>query len=223
MIATATFPSQPFLGGTFASGADAPIRTLIDPATGEACGQLAEATVADVESAVLHARNAFEQTWKLTTPGRRAEVLLAIATRIEALGEQIAWADCWSMGKPITAARGEARYGATAFRHFASAIAHWGGQTVPVARGGFDYTLRVPLGVAVGIIPWNFPFPIACWKTAAALASGNCMIIKPAETTPWSALLLGQAAAEAGLPEGVLQILPGDGQTVGEALVLDPR
>ncbi|HMO64583.1 MAG TPA: aldehyde dehydrogenase family protein, partial [Verrucomicrobiota bacterium] len=98
----------------------------------------------------------------------------------------------------------------------------FGGQTLPVSRGGFDFTLRQPLGVVAAIVPWNFPFPIACWKAAPALAAGNCVVLKPASLSPLTALKLGELAHAAGLPPGVLQVLPGSGAAVGDALVTHP-
>ena len=96
------------------------------------------------------------------------------------------------------------------------------GHTIPVSRGGFDFTLRQPLGVVAAIVPWNFPFPIACWKVAPALAAGNCVVLKPASLSPLTALMLGEIAAAAGLPAGVLQVVPGSGSNVGDALVTHP-
>jgi len=106
--------------------------------------------------------------------------------------------------------------------HYAGAIGHLCGQTIPVARGGFNFTLRQPMGVIAAITPWNFPFLIACWKVAPALAAGNSVVLKPASLTPLTALLLGQLAQEAGLPDGVLQVLPGAGAEAGNALTTHP-
>jgi betaine-aldehyde dehydrogenase len=109
--------------------------------------------------------------------------------------------------------------GARIYEFYAGAIATSGGQTIPVAAGGFDFTLRQPMGVVAAIVPWNFPFPISCWKVAPALATGNTVVLKPAKPSPLSALRLAQLGTEAGLPAGALQVLPGSGSDVGEALV----
>ena len=108
------------------------------------------------------------------------------------------------------------------FEYYAGALTQFCGQTIPVARGGFDFTLRQPMGVVAAIAPWNFPFPIACWKAAPALAAGNCVVLKPASLSPLTALKLGELAHAAGLPAGVLQVLSGSGSVIGDALVTHP-
>src|SRR5207248_9953797 len=112
--------------------------------------------------------------------------------------------------------------GARIFEYYAGAIGNFGGQTIPVAAGGFDYTIRVPMGVIAAIVPWNFPFPIACWKIAPALAAGNCVVLKPAKPSPISALMLAAIAHQAGLPAGALRVLPGAGGHAGEPPVNHP-
>src|SRR5207237_3547324 len=126
------------------------------------------------------------------------------------------------IGKPIGDARDEAALGARVFEYYAGAIGKFCGQTIPVGRGGFDFTLRQPMGAVAAIVPWNFPFPIACWKVAPALAAGNTIVLKPASQSPLTAILLGQLAHQAGLPAGVLQVLPGAGSEIGDALVAHP-
>src|SRR5690606_9633675 len=113
-------------------------------------------------------------------PSQRAALLFRLADLLDEHAGVIGEAETRSMGKPITASVGEAKGGAACFRYYAGAIAHLTGQTIPVGRGGMDFTLRVPLGVVACIVPWNFPFAIACWKTAPALAAGNCVLLKPA-------------------------------------------
>src|SRR5207244_9382620 len=127
-----------------------------------------------------------------------------------------------NIGKPITDARDEVALGARVFEFYAGAVTRLYGQTIPVARGGFDFTLRQPMGVVAAIVPWNFPFPIACWKAAPALAAGNCVVLKPASLSPLTALLLGELAHKTGLPPGVLQVIPGSGSAIGEALITHP-
>jgi betaine-aldehyde dehydrogenase len=155
-------------------------------------------------------------------PGRRAEILFATANSIRDHAEELAQLDLKSIGKPIADARDEVQLGARIFEYYAGAVGKFFGHTIPVAGGGFDFTLRQPLGVVAAIVPWNFPFPIACWKLAPALAAGNTVVLKPAKPSPLSALRLAQLAHEAGLPAGVLQVLPGAGNEVGEALVTHP-
>jgi betaine-aldehyde dehydrogenase len=127
-----------------------------------------------------------------------------------------------NIGKPISDARDEMALGARTFEYYAGAVGKFCGQTIPVGRGGFDFTLRQPMGVVAAIVPWNFPFPIACWKAAPALAAGNAVVLKPASLSPLTALRLGELALAAGLPPGVLQVLAGSGAEIGAALVRHP-
>src|SRR5205807_6366469 len=127
-----------------------------------------------------------------------------------------------NIGKPISDARDEIGLGARVFEYYAGSITKFYGQTIPVSRGGFDYTLRTPMGVVAAIVPWNFPFPIACWKVAPALAAGNTVVLKPASQSPLTAISLGHLAHQAGLPAGALQVVPGAGGEIGDALVCHP-
>ena len=147
--------------------------------------------------------------WRDLAPGKRAEILFNVARVLREHVEEIAQLETLHVGKPISDARDEATLGARVFEYYAGAIGKFCGQTIPVARGGFDFTLRQPMGVVACIVPWNFPFPIACWKVAPALAAGNCVLLKPATISPLTALKLGELAHAAGLPAGVLQVLPG--------------
>ena len=211
----------PFIDGESRPGPGEPV-ALINPATEDAFLEVSNATGDEVERAVRGAQRAFEQTWRDFKPGKRADILFAIARKIRELGKSLAKVDMMSVGKPITDALDEVELGARIFEYYAGAVGKFGGQTIPVAAGGLDFTLRQPLGVVAAIVPWNFPFPIACWKVAPALAAGNCVVLKPAKPSPLSALVLGSIAHEAGLPAGALQVLPGAGSDVGEALVTHP-
>src|SRR5437016_14307772 len=148
-------------------------------------------------------------------PGKRAEILFNVAQQLRDNSEEIAQLEMRQIGKPISDARDEAALGARVFEYYAGAIGKFCGQTIPVARGGFDFTLRQPMGVVACIVPWNFPFPIACWKVAPALAAGNCVVLKPASLSPLTALALGELAHMAGLPPGGLLVVPGPGGAVG--------
>ncbi|MCX7915272.1 MAG: aldehyde dehydrogenase family protein, partial [Verrucomicrobiae bacterium] len=165
---------------------------------------------------------AFETVWRDLAPGKRAEVLYAVARLIREHLEELAQLEMRNVGKPISDARDEVALGARVFEYYAGAVTKFFGQTIPVARGGFDFTLRQPMGVVAAIVPWNFPFPIACWKVAPALAAGNCVVLKPASLTPLTALRLGVLALEAGMPAGALQVLSGAGGQIGDALVQHP-
>ena len=221
---TLQVPTRPFIDGDFQSGTGASARpvSLINPATEEAWCDVASADASAVDRAVNGARRAFEQGWRDMTPGKRAEILFAVARLIRQNAEELAQLDVRSVGKPISDARDEVALGARVFEYYAGAVGKFFGQTIPVARGGFDFTIRQPMGVVAAIVPWNFPFPITCWKVAPALAAGNTVVLKPAQVSPVSALRLAALAHEAGLPAGVLQVLPGPGGEIGEALVRHP-
>ena len=211
----------PFINGRYA-GSGRGASQLINPATEEVIGEVEAATAEEVDCAVHGAQQAFESGWRELAPARRAEVLFAIAARIREHAEELAQLEMRNIGKPISDARDEVALGARVFEYYAGAIGKFFGHTIPVARGGFDFTLHQPLGVIAAIVPWNFPFPIACWKVAPALAAGNCVILKPASLSPLTALRLGKLAHAAGLPDGVLQIVPGAGSALGDALVQHP-
>src|SRR5207302_8021801 len=165
---------------------------------------------------------AFVSEWRDLTPRKRTDLLFALAALIRKSSETLAQLECRNVGKPISDARDELELGARVFEYYAGAIGKFFGQTIPVGRGGFDFTLRQPMGVIAAIVPWNFPFPIACWKAAPALAAGNCVVLKPASLSPLTAIKLGELAHAAGLPPGVLQVLPGSGSAIGDALVTHP-
>jgi betaine-aldehyde dehydrogenase len=212
----------PFVDGASREGSGGRRIQLVDPATGEVFGDVSASSVEDVNSAVGSAHAAWESSWRDMPPGKRARILYSIASAIRANLEAIAQLEQRNIGKPISDARDEVELGARVFEYYAGAIGVFGGQTIPVGRGGLDFTLRQPMGVVAAIVPWNFPFPIACWKSAPALAAGNAVVLKPASLSPLTALALGRIAHEAGLPPGVLQVLPGSGSAVGDALVTHP-
>jgi betaine-aldehyde dehydrogenase len=217
-----TLPDSLFVDGEFRAAASGKRTTLINPATETALGDVAVADVAEVHAAVESAQRAWESGWRDLAPGKRAELLFNVARKLRENLEEIAQLEMLQIGKPISDARDEAGLGARVFEYYAGAISRFGGETLPVARGGFDFTLRQPMGTVACIVPWNFPFPIACWKAAPALAAGNCVVLKPASLSPLTALKLGELAHAAGLPPGVLQVLPGPGGAIGEALIMHP-
>src|SRR5438093_3104307 len=215
-------PTQLFLDGGFRNSCSRRHASLINPATDEPFVEVAVADAADVDTAVESAQRAWETGWRDLAPGKRTEILFSVARRLRDHVEEIAQVETLHIGKPISEARDEAALGARVFEYYAGAVTKFCGQTIPVARGGFDFTLRQPMGVDAAIVPWNFPFPIACWKAAPALAAGNCVVLKPASLSPLTALKLGELAHTAGLPAGVLQVLSGSGSTIGDALVTHP-
>ncbi len=195
---------------------------VIAPATGLPCAEVIPAEPADVEAAVAGAHRAWRGGWRDLAPGKRADLLRAVARQLAQHADALARIESLNAGKPIADARDEVGAAVRTFEHYAGAVTRLTGQTIPVARGGFDFTLRQPLGVVAAIVPWNFPLLIACWKVAPALAAGNTVVLKPASLTPLTALRLGAIAREAGLPPCVLQVLPGPGSAIGDALVTHP-
>jgi betaine-aldehyde dehydrogenase len=215
-------PTQLFLDGLYRNSSSGRHAPLINPATEEPFVEVAAAETADVDTAVVSAQRAWENGWRDLAPGKRTEILFNITRKLRENAEEIAQLETLHIGKPISDARDEAALGARVFEYYAGAVTNFCGQTIPVARGGFDFTMRQPMGVLAAIVPWNFPFPIACWKAAPALAAGNCVVLKPASLSPLTALKLGELAYAAGLPAGVLQVLPGPGSAIGDSLVTHP-
>jgi acyl-CoA reductase-like NAD-dependent aldehyde dehydrogenase len=198
-------------------------RGLVNPATEQPFHTVCNAHPEDVHSAAGTALATWEGGWRDLAPGARAALLHRLAQLIEQNAAELGALDSQSMGKPLAAAQGEVLAGARTFRYYAGAIGMPVGEVIPVARGGFDFTLRQPLGVVACIVPWNFPFAIACWKVAPALAAGNCVLLKPAAQSPLGALALGRLALEAGFPPGALQVLCGEGHEIGDTLVTHPH
>jgi len=211
---------RPFIDGSDAGTASP--RPLVNPATEEHCAEVVPAGAAEVEAAVAGADRAYRGGWRDIAPGKRAAILRAVAAAIREHVDELGKLDTMQMGKPIMDAVDEADTAAGVFEYYAGAVTRLTGSTIPVSRGGFDYTLRQPMGVVAAIVPWNFPLLIACWKVCPALAAGNSVVLKPASFSPLTAIRLGQLAAGAGLPPGVLQVLPGPGGSIGDALVGHP-
>ncbi len=182
--------------------------------------EVPRAGTGEVDAAVAAARDAFP-AWRAVAPGDRAAIMRAIADGIEAKLDTIARIEARNAGKPISDANGEIGMVVETFRYYAAGPERLLGKTIPVA-GGVDFTFREPMGVVGLIVPWNFPLAIASWKVAPALAAGNTVVLKPAELTPLSALELEKIALEAGLPEGVLNVVVGPGSTCGQRMVEHP-
>ena len=193
---------------------------VFNPATEVAIAELEQAGADDVNRAVEQAKAAFP-SWRAIAPADRARLLRRLATLVEEHGEEIALLETRNVGKPISDSRGEVAMVADVFHFYAGAVDKHYGETIPVA-GGVDLTFREPLGVVGVIVPWNFPIAIASWKLGPALACGNTVVLKPAELTPLTALRLGELALDAGLPEGVINVVVGPGRVVGQRLVEHP-
>ena len=194
--------------------------TVLNPATEEAIATLEQAGVDETDAAVQRARAALS-AWRDVSPGDRGRLLRRLATLVEEHHEELARIESQNVGKPITGARGEVGMVADVFHFYAGTVDKRHGETIPVA-GGIDMTFREPLGVVGLIVPWNFPLNISSWKLGPALACGNTVVLKPAELTPLSALRLAELALEAGIPEGVLNVVVGKGSIVGRRLVEHP-
>ena len=193
---------------------------VIEPATEKVLAEVAEASVDDADRAVARAKAAYP-AWRAVTPFDRGQLLRRFAAAVEADAEKLAQLEARNVGKPISDARGEVGMVVNVFNYYASAPERLLGSTIPVA-GGVDMTFREPLGVVALIVPWNFPIAITSWKLGPALAAGNTVVLKPAGLTPLTALELERLALEAGIPEGVLNVVVGAGRTVGERLVQHP-
>jgi acyl-CoA reductase-like NAD-dependent aldehyde dehydrogenase len=194
--------------------------SVLNPATEETIADVEQAGVEQTDDAVARAKTAFP-TWRAMPPEGRARLLRALATLVEEHGEELARIESGNVGKPIAGARAEVGMVANVFHFYAGAVDKHYGETIPVA-GGVDMTFREPLGVVGLIVPWNFPLNIASWKLGPALACGNTVVLKPAELTPLSALRLSELALEAGIPEGVVNVVSGKGSVVGSRLVAHP-
>ncbi len=194
--------------------------TVVNPATEEPVTEVALTSLEETDAAIERAQAAFG-AWREVAPGERARLLRSFAAVVEAHLEELAQLEVVNSGHTIGNARWEAGNVRDVLNYYSAAPERLFGRQIPVP-GGVDVTFREPLGVVGVIVPWNFPMPIAGWGFAPALAAGNCVVLKPAELTPLTAIRLGELAREAGLPEGVLTVLPGKGSVVGERFVTHP-
>jgi aldehyde dehydrogenase (NAD+) len=191
----------------------------INPSTGEEICQVAEADAIDVDKAVKAARAAFEGPWRKMRASERGRLLYRLADLIEANADELARLETLDNGKPLSIAKAvDVAKTAACYRYFAGWADKVQGKTIPIDGDFFCYTRHEPIGVVGQIIPWNYPMLMQSWKLAPALATGNTVVMKPAEQTPLSALRIGELLMEAGYPEGVVNILPGFGPTAGAAL-----
>ena len=193
---------------------------VIEPATEQVLAEVSRAGEAETDAAIARAKGAFP-SWRAVQPADRSVLIHRLADAIEAGRDELATLEARNAGKPISDARGEIGMVVDTFRYYAGAPERLTGKTIPVS-GGVDMTFREPLGVVGLIVPWNFPLVIASWKVAPALAAGNTVVLKPAELTPLTALELEKSAVDAGIPEGVLNVVPGPGSVCGRRLVEHP-
>ncbi len=215
-------PRKMFIDGDWVDAASGKTFPVYNPATGDVTAQVAEGDKEDIGRAVKAARKAFDEgPWQKMTPSERGKLVWKIGDLILENADELAELESIDNGKPLTIARiADIPLAADLFHYMAGWATKIEGNTIPISTGGkhLAYTLREPVGVVGQIIPWNFPLLMAAWKLGPALATGNCVVLKPAEQTPLSALRLGELFQEAGFPEGVVNIVPGYGETAGAAL-----
>jgi acyl-CoA reductase-like NAD-dependent aldehyde dehydrogenase len=219
-----TAPDRLFIGGEWVDAREGGTLDTYNPATGERLASVAAADAADIDAAVAAARSAMDpgSEWRRMDAIDRGEWVARMGRAIEERAEALARLETLDNGKPIREAQIDIAQAADAFRYYAGWASKLEGETIPVRGRVLNYTLREPVGVVGGIIPWNFPLLMAAWKVAPALACGNAVVLKPAEQTPLTALELGAIAREIGLPAGALNVVPGLGPTAGAALVAHP-
>lgn len=217
-----TFRTQVFIDGAFHPAASGKTFASINPATGRALAEVASGDAQDIDRAVRSARRAFESgVWSRADPAQRKKVLHRLAELILENGTELALLDSLDMGKLVAdAATIDVPGSAGIFQWYGEAIDKIYDEIAPTAPGNLAMIRRMPLGVIGAVVPWNFPLDMATWKCAPALAAGNSVVLKPAEQSPLSALRLAELAMEAGLPAGVLNVVPGFGETAGQALGL---
>ncbi len=214
---------QLFIDGQWVDAESGKTFTTPNPATGQTLAEVAEADKADIDKAVAAARKAYEGKWSKLSARDRGRLLYKLSLLIEQHASELAALETADNGKPIK----ESLYVdlpqvVENFEYFAGWATKIEGETIPVPGRMFNYTLREPIGVCGQIIPWNFPLLMAAWKLAPALAAGNTVVLKPAEQTPVGAMELAKLIQEAGFPEGVVNVLPGYGETAGAALAAHP-
>ncbi len=215
-----SIPRQAFIDGAYRDAASGETFDCVSPIDGKVLAPVAACDKADVDLAVAAARRAFEDgRWRDAAPAKRKKVLLKFAEAIEAHGSELALLETLDMGKPIRDSSAIDIPGvAECIRWYAEAIDKVYDEIAPTPADSVAMVTREPLGVIGAVVPWNFPLMMAAWKLGPALATGNSIIVKPAEQSPLTMIRIAELAAEAGLPDGVLAVLPGFGETAGQAL-----
>src|SRR5688572_8000279 len=209
-----------FVGGQWSNAAEGRTRDILNPVNNRSLGLVADGSEHDAERAIAAAREAFDRgPWPSMPAAERAGLLLKLADKIDETAQELAELETRNNGKPLREARFDVADAANCFRYYAGLVTKPLGQSFEVPDPNIQcIVVREPIGVCGQIIPWNYPFLMAAWKLAPGLAAGNCCILKPAETTPITAIRLFELIAEAGFPEGVAQLVLGPGPTVGHRL-----
>ena len=215
-------PTRLLIGGEQRDAQDGRTFATFDPAHGGELAQVAQGGAADVDAAVTAARDALEGAWMKTSPAKRARALNRLAQLLDERTDELAELESRNVGKAMWQCAAEIKVAVATLELFAGTAQHLYGRSHVVNPAVVSYTLREPVGVVGAIIPWNYPLMMAAWKVAPALAAGNTLVLKPASATPLSALRLGELALEAGIPPGVLNVVPGPGGEVGEAIASHP-
>ncbi len=212
------------IGGREVPGAKGERRTVLDPATNRPLAWAAVASRDDAHAAMEAAEKAFrESNWSHDDGARRVRALARLASLLESEAETFARLETRNVGKPLRESRGDIGYVVRTLEYFAGLADKLQGETIPVPGPRFDFTVREPLGVTVHIAPWNYPLLLSIRSVAPALAAGNAVVLKPASLTPLSAIAFARLAKSAGIPDGILNVVAGNGNEVGEALIDDPR
>lgn len=210
------------IGGEETDSSSGETTDVVNPATNEVIGTAPRSTNTDVDRAVDSARGAFEGDWARVSPSKRNRLLMKLGELVRNNLDELARLETVNSGKAITSSRGEILAAVEDLEFYAGAATKLTGETIPAPSGLLYYTLREPIGVAGQIIPWNYPFLMAMWKVAPALAAGNTVVLKPASLTPLTAFRLGELALEAGIPAGVLNVVSGPGGSIGSYLASHP-
>ncbi|HEX7612950.1 MAG TPA: aldehyde dehydrogenase family protein, partial [Candidatus Limnocylindrales bacterium] len=210
------------IGGEQVGAVDGQTFDVVSPVSGEVIARVPKGGAEDVDRAVVAGQRAFDGEWHTWSQTRRGRALARLANLTRDHAEELAQLESRNMGKPISSARWEIGAVADVLDYHAGAANKLMGETIPVSRPGFDFTLREPIGVVGLIVPWNFPLMLASWKIGPALAAGNTAILKPASYTPLTAIRFAELALEAGIPAGVLNVVTGPGATAGAAIAAHP-
>ncbi len=211
------------IGGKSVAAATGDTFETVSPTTNKPVGSIAQAGIEDVDRAVAATRKSFDEgPWPRMTPLERGRVLRRISDLLRERLDDLAQIETINCGKIIVESRGDVIASANCFEYYGSLATQLWGEQIPMNGPLLDYTLREPVGVCAQIVPWNFPLLMAAWKVAPAIAAGNTVILKPASATPITAILLGEICREAGVPDGVVNILTGPGKVIGEALAGHP-
>ena len=211
------------VGGEWKESSSGSFSSILDPSNNQVIAEVPKATGQDAKAAIESARQAFESPdWRDMDPSKRGRILTKLTGLIRENSEELARLETLNEGKLLRESKGDVAWAARTFEYFAGLADKIEGETIPVPPKRLNYTLREPLGVTVHVVPWNYPIALASRSMAPALAAGNTVVVKPSETTPLTALKLGELATKAGVPKGVVNVVTGSGAEVGSELVSDP-